>query len=394
MAGGDNKKNGAFIKFVITLWKISKMLFEKYQYFAYEFPEPQYLGAKYTLLSWLVQYIPKNTKTAIDAFSGSQSVAFLLKQLGHQVFTNDFLSFNHQLGKSLIENSNIILTKNDLEILFQKSPQKDKFTLIENTYTDLFFEREEAVFLDNCRANIQFLENEYKKSLAISLINRSLQRKITMGHFGHTQALVYANDKERIKRNPNLARPIRDIFMDLLPKYNKAIFDNEQENKSFSENILDLLPKLLEKQTVDLVYFDPPYCDSHADYQSFYHLAETYTEYWQDKQFINGIKRYEPQKFSGFDKKKDVIQSFHTLFDYAKDIPNWLLSYNDRSFPNVETLKNIIQNYKDVEIATKTYQNGRGGKGSVAGSQEILFICKPKTVFNLNFENENATAKL
>jgi len=38
----------------------------------------------------------------------------------------------------------------------------------------------------------------------------------------------------------------------------------------------------------------------------------------------------------------------------------------------------LLLKYKQVNIETKTYQNGRGGKGSVAGSQEILFICKPK----------------
>jgi len=361
------------------------MLFNNYQNFLHEFPEPQYLGAKYSLLRWLVKYIPKNTQVALDAFAGSQSVAFLFKQLGFQVLTNDFLQFNHQIGKSLIENKNQFLTEEDLSILFEPSKQKTQFTLIESLYTDLFFEREESVFLDNCRANINFLENEYKRSLAICLLNRSLQRKITMGHFAHTQALIYAADKERVKRNPNLARPIKAILMDLLPSYKKAIFDNGQENKSFSENILDLLPKILTNNKIDLVYFDPPYCDSHADYQSFYHLAETYTEYWQDKQFINGIKRYEPQKFSGFDKKREVVNSFHQLFELAKDIPNWLFSYNDRSFPSVLELQKIIEKYKKVEIVTKTYQNGRGGKGSVAGSQEVLFICTPKPIFNISF---------
>ncbi|MDI9336690.1 MAG: hypothetical protein QM520_06650, partial [Gammaproteobacteria bacterium] len=33
---------------------------------------------------------------------------------------------------------------------------------------------------------------------------------------------------------------------------------------------------------------------------------------------------------------------------------------------------------KNVKTEAKTYQNGRGGKGSVAGSQEILFVCSPK----------------
>lgn len=75
------------------------MLFEEYQYFNYQFPEPQYLGAKHTLLPWLNQFIPKNIYTAVDAFAGSHSVGYLLKQQGCKVITNDFLNFNNQIGK-------------------------------------------------------------------------------------------------------------------------------------------------------------------------------------------------------------------------------------------------------------------------------------------------------
>jgi adenine-specific DNA-methyltransferase len=357
------------------------MIFDELDYFSHKFPEPQYLGAKHNLLSWLIKYIPKNTTTVIDAFSGTQSVSFLFKQLGYRVFSNDFLKFNHQIGLSLIENKNQILTKDDINILFSYSQNKDRYTLIEDTYTDLFFEREQAFFLDNFRANIDLLDNKYKKSLALASMNRSLQRKITMGHFAHTQALVYANNQERIKRNPNLARPIQTIFMDLVFNYNQAVFDNNQNNKSYANNILDLLPILLKINKIDLAYFDPPYCDSHADYQSFYHLTETYTEYWQDKQFINGIKRYEPQKLSGFDKKRDVIESFEKLFTQAQEIPYWLMSYNNRSYPDIFVLMAMLKKYKEVNVETKTYGNSRGGKGSVAGSQEVLFICKPKKKF-------------
>jgi adenine-specific DNA-methyltransferase len=351
------------------------MLFEEYKYFNYQFPEPQYLGAKHTLLPWLNQFIPKNTKFAIDAFAGSQSVGYLLKQQGCKIITNDFLNFNNQIGKALIENKSTKLNKTDLDILFQTSKNKSEFDLIENTFTNIFFEKEEAQFLDNFRANIPLLENEIKQALAFTVINRSMTRKITMGHFGHTQALVYASDPERIKRNRSLIRPVKEIFEELLPKYNDAVFDNLQDNKSFNQNILDLLPNV---ENVDLAYFDPPYCDSHADYQGFYHLLETYTEYWKDKDFINGIKRYEPQRFSGFDKKRDVMFSFEKLFELSQEIPNWLISYNNRSYPGIEEFEKLISKYRNVTIEAKTYQNGRGGKGSVAGSQEILFVCSPK----------------
>ena len=202
-----------------------------------------------------------------------------------------------------------------------------------------------------------------------------MTRKITMGHFGHTQALVYANNPERIKRNRSLVRPVKEIFEELLPKYNNAIFDNNQDNESNNLNILELLPNI---ENVDLAYFDPPYCDSHADYQSFYHLLETYTEYWKDKEFVNGIKRYEPQRFSGFDKKREVISSFEKLFKLSENIPNWLISYNNRSYPGIDEFEKLISKYRDVKVEAKTYQSGRGGKGSVAGSQEILFVCSPK----------------
>lgn len=351
------------------------MLFEEYNNFNFQFPEPQYLGAKHTHLAWIKKFIPDDVKTAIDAFAGSHSVGFLFKQMNFKTITNDFLNFNNQIGLALIENKSVKLTNEDLKLLFQPASNKKDFELMENTFTNVFFEKEEAEFLDNFRANIPLLDNIFKQALAFSVINRSMTRKITMGHFGHTQALVYANDPERIKRNRSLIRPLKEIFEEILPKYNNAVFDNQKDNQSFNKNILDLLPAI---EKVDLAYFDPPYCDSHADYQGFYHLLETYTEYWKDKEFINGIKRYEPQRVSGFDKKREVISSFEKLFELSEEIPHWLISYNNRSYPGVEEFEKLISKYRDVTVEGKTYHNGRGGKGSVAGSQEILFVCKPK----------------
>ncbi len=357
------------------------MLFKEDKNFSFQFPEPQYLGAKHTHLAWIKKFIPHNVTTAIDAFAGSHSVAFLFKQMGLKTISNDFLNFNNQIGLALIENKETKLTKEDLKILFQPSPNKKDFELMEKTFTNVFFEKDEAEFLDNFRANIPLLNDTIKEAIAYTVINRSMTRKITMGHFGHTQALVYANDPERIKRNRSLVRPIKEIFEEILPKYNNAIFDNEKENHSFNKNILDLLPTV---GSIDLAYFDPPYCDSHADYQGFYHLLETYTEYWKDKEFINGIKRYEPQRFSGFDKKRDVISSFEKLFELSEEIPHWLISYNNRSYPGIEEFEKIISKYKNVKVEAKTYHNGRGGKGSVAGSQEILFVCSPKKKYSVS----------
>ena len=323
------------------------MLFEDTKYLDYKFPEPQYLGAKHIHRGWIAQFIPEDVSTVLDAFSGSQSIAYMFKQLGKKVITNDFLNFNNYIGKALIENPDNKLDSSDLEILFSSNDNPSRFNLIENLYSGLFFLADEATFADSFRSNVHKLSNQYKQALALTIMCRSMTRKVTMGHFAHTQALAYASDPIRIKRNRSLIRPLKDIFLDLLPEYNAAVFDNSQKNISYNKNILDLLPTL---NSVDLAYFDPPYCNSHADYQSFYHLLETYVEYWKDKQFVNGTKRYEPKRYSGFDKNSEAISNLQLMFERAIHIPTWLVSYNDRSYPDIETMVNLIKPYRNVKV--------------------------------------------
>lgn len=349
-------------------------LFNDQKFMDVRFPKPQYLGAKHIHGEWIAKHIPENVKTILDAFSGSQSISFLCKKLGKCVISNDFLKFNTEIGKALIENKAECLTPSDIDILFSDNTNPNEYNLMENLFTDLFFIRSETVFLDAFRSNINRLENEYKKALAFTIINRAMTRKVTMGHFAHTQALIYAADPERIKRNRSLIRPLKDIFLELTVEYNRAVFDNGHKCIAINENILDLLPSL---SNIDLVYFDPPYCNSHADYQGFYHLLETFTNYWKEKEFINGTKRYSPKKESGFETKSEIIDSFRKLFNLSDKIPYWLISYNDRSYPNIDTLIELISPYRKVSVEKKLYTAGRGGKGSVAGSSEVLIICNP-----------------
>lgn len=346
---------------------------DKNKYFLYKFPLPQYLGSKYKHLQWISKYIPSNINRVMDAFSGSQSVSYYFKQKGYEVLTNDFMKYSYMIGKSLIENNKFKLDKNDISILLSKNENDKEFQLMRNIFSDIFFKEEECLFLDSFRSNIDKLENDYKKSLAFSIINRAMTRKVTMGHFAHTKALEYAANKDRVKRNKSLITPLKNLFLELSGEYNNAIFDNKRNNKSFSMDAKDFIKENLKN--VDLVYFDPPYCNSHADYQAFYHVLETYTEYWKDKEFINGTKCYYPKKYSGFILKKDIIKSFINLFETSKDIPFWILSYNDRSFPDLNTMLDLIHQYKKVKVIKKIYENQVGGKGSVAGSNELLFIC-------------------
>ena len=118
---------------------IQPSLFGEYDYLDVKFPKPQYLGAKYIHGDWIARHIPDDVKVVLDAFSGSQSIGFICKKMGKEVISNDFLAFNSQIGKALIENKTEILTSEDIEILFSHNSAPSEYNLMEELFTDIFF---------------------------------------------------------------------------------------------------------------------------------------------------------------------------------------------------------------------------------------------------------------
>ena len=342
-----------------------------------KFPKPQYLGAKFHLLDWITQFIPESCHTILDGFGGSQSFAYRVKELGYKVITNDFLLSQAMIGNALIVNKSERLDEENLACLFEPNKNKEKYNLMETQFKDLFFNEEDCKFLDAFRSNVDFyFHGDFNRTaLALAIMDRAMTRKVTMGHFAHTKAMEYSSNPDRLKRNPSLGTPLKNLFLDLVDDYNNAVFDNGYENFSFNTNILELLPIVNDK--IDLAYFDPPYCGCHADYQSFYHVIETYCRYWKNKEFVNSIHRYEPKMESGFDKKLSIKETFDKMFSLSKNIPYWLVSYNDGSYPTEDEMVGLIEQYKKVTVKKFEYQNARGGKGSVKGRKELLFVCSP-----------------
>ncbi|MBE2279198.1 MAG: DNA adenine methylase [Ignavibacteriaceae bacterium] len=160
------------------------------EYKIHQFPPTQYLGSKEKLVNWILEVAPKDIKTVFDAFSGSSVVGYYFKDSGYKLYSNDFLKCNYLIAKSLLENKEITLDENDLAILLNENTKADN--LIESVFTGVFFERDQAQFLDKFRANVEKLDNEYKKALALAIMNRSLTRKVTLGHFAHLKAIEYS----------------------------------------------------------------------------------------------------------------------------------------------------------------------------------------------------------
>lgn len=126
---------------------------------------------------------------------------------------------------------------------------------------------------------------------------------------------------------------------------------------------------------VQCAYFDPPYGGQSSDYCSMYRFLEEYI-YSDVMENLEHITKYGDR----FVKKSSYEENFREMLLAAKKIPIWLLSYNDKSWEDIETIKGIIKEYRKkvkVEILTEEYRYlYRKNQGRKDKSCEYLIIAE------------------
>jgi DNA adenine methylase len=335
------------------------------------FPGTRYMGSKYKILPFLWDSIKDfEFNTALDAFSGSGCVSYMLKQKGIEVYSNDFMTFSANIAMALVENSNVCLTDEDLTFLFNKNLKAGNF--ISKTFKDIYFEDEDNLFLDNLRANIELLDNKYKKSLALAAISRACMKKRPRGIF------TYVGQRYDDGRR-DLQLSLKEHFIENVESMNSAVFDNGKNNKSFNQDIfneLDIKP--------DLVYFDPPYLTSKSDndYIRRYHFVEGLVRNWEGITIDQNTKTKKFKKYpSPFDSKNTVNDALDRLFEkYRNSII--VISYSSNSIPAKEEMIELLSKYKqNIELREIDYQYSIGNQNHKIGDnankvKEYLFIAR------------------
>src|SRR5215203_3735750 len=115
-------------------------------------PRFRYMGNKHRLLPWIHGVIRDlNFTTAADVFSGSGSVGYLLKAMGKQVYSADFLNFPAVLAGAFTANSSTVICEQHLEVLLAHDRKSKDF--IQQRFTGIFFTPIDLAFLDSVSWN-------------------------------------------------------------------------------------------------------------------------------------------------------------------------------------------------------------------------------------------------
>lgn len=235
----------------------------------------------------------------------------------------------------------------------------------------MYFDREDNIFLDNVRANIDFLEDEYKKAIALSALIRACMKKRPRGIF------TYIGERYNDGRR-DLQMSLKEHFIDNIEVFNNAVFDNKRTNKTFCSDIFNL------SVNADLVYLDPPYLTSKSDndYIRRYHFVEGLVKNWKGLSIDYNTKTKKFKSYrSLFDSKNTVYDALDTLFQKHRN-SILVVSYSSNSIPSKEEMVALLKKYKQkVEIKEIDYKYSFGNQGSKVGNnsnkvKEYIFIAE------------------
>lgn len=336
---------------------------------ALEYPSTRYMGSKNKLLAeiWAVASQFK-FDTAIDLFSGSGVVGYMLKSYGKAVLSNDYMAMSGTFAKAMIENNEIILPSEEAMALLEPSKPIDRF--VETTFQGLYFTDDENQLIDVLRANIKAVKNPYKRAIAMTALIRACLKKRPRGIF------TYVGQRYDDGRK-DLLMSLRDQFLEAVNSVNGAVFDNGKQNKARHGDAMTLQP-------IDdgLVYIDPPYYSPYSDneYVRRYHFIEGLARDWQgveiqEHTITKKFKSY-PTPFSS---RKGAAEAFDILFKRFRE-SILVVSYSSNSQPTLDDMVAIMAKHKThVEVVPVDYKYSFGNQGHKVGHnnndvQEYLFV--------------------
>ena len=338
----------------------------------HKFPSTRFQGSKLKVVDWIWEAVRDlDFATALDAFGGTGSVAFMLKQRGKQVTYNDILKFNKYIGLALIENDSEKLTETDIEFLMSSNPMINNSTFVQDTFKGIYFTDEENQWIDRVLANIETLSNPYKKALGYFALFQACIIKRPFNLFHRRNLYIRQSDVNRNFGNKTTwDTPFAVHFANFANEASQAVFSNGFSNKALNQDALTI------EGHYDLVYIDTPYISGKGvgtDYLGFYHFLEGLVNYhnWKDHiDFRSKHRRFYPQD-SPWNDKNRIHQAFDELFQHFQN-SILVVSYRSDGIPAITELETILKRYKRriIGIKRKNYQYVLSRRQS----EEVLLI--------------------
>jgi len=328
------------------------------------YPRLRYMGSKHKLLPWIWRTLASlEFDSALDLFSGTGSVAYLMKSMGKRVIANDFLNFAHNLATASIANGRHRL--DDSQVAMLRHPRRGRATFIEKTFTGIFFEPQDLRFLDIVWANLDALPHPHLRAVALASMTRACLKRQPRGVF-----TVNGSNYDDGRRDLRLS--LEEHFLESVAIFNDLVFDNGRHNSATRGDAFSI-----PSATADLVYMDPPYVPRADDncYIKRYHFLEGLASYWREPgtEIIetSRVKKIA-KRFTPFSYRGTATDAFDGMFrQFAAS--TLVLSYSSNGYPDLATLVALMRRYKRrVDVVCREHRYHFGTHDRVAAERTLV----------------------
>jgi len=329
------------------------------------FPRLRYMGSKYRLVPHLAEIFTEvGGRTALDAFSGSGVVSYLLKALGYQVTANDFLAFPAVIARAAVVNQRVTLGPADIDLIC--GPPADDRDFVQRNFNGVFFTDADRRFLDSAWSHIDRMDG-HKQALAIAALVLAAARKQPRGVFTIT-GLRYDDGRRDLRLS------MHEHFRERAAEYNRVVFDS---GRRCTARVGDVFA--VEPRGYDVVYLDPPYAPASDDncYIKRYHFLEGLSVYWRGQPIMQETRtRKLAKRYTPFSYKRTVTDALRRAFGQFPDSVI-VSSYSSNAVPDAATIEALLREVKDdveVRLIDHSYSFGTHPAALRRAASEYLFI--------------------
>lgn len=335
---------------------------------AARFPELRYMGSKARLLPWIHDALSGiDFETAVDPFSGSGAVSYLMKAMGRSVAASDFLNVSAVVAEAIVANSDAAVDEPTLDRLLAPNPGADDF--VRRTFAGVFFTANDLAFLDRVSANLAGVADGRVRALAMAALVRSCLKRQPRGVFTISGDTSRHEDGRR-----DLRLTLEQHFVEQVAAFNAAVFSNGRPQSAARRDAF-----AVEPGAADLAYLDPPYVPRADDncYVKRYHFVEGLSCYWRGLAILEHTKtRKIAKRFTPFSYRAQAEGAFAELFHRFRR-QTIVLSYGSNGYPDLDRLVTLMRAAKPrVEVLSRPHRYRFGTHAAVerASAEEYLLI--------------------
>ncbi|MFN0109541.1 MAG: hypothetical protein ACKVZH_11860 [Blastocatellia bacterium] len=259
-------------------------------------------------------------------FAGQPDLGWYLKFWGKQIMDNDVCQWAWWASRALVENPGETLTEEDVSLVLGEAYVPHR--RLQNPALAELFGEMDATWFDNVWLNVQQIDNEHRRALAINLV-------FGVGDY------VYSFTPETVE----LRRPLSEVFIALW-RNQRQVVNNGKENYSVNRDAHDFI----RGARADLMFVRFPGPDGLVALQQ---STIGWRELWvrgNNQAWNELIANQRGRLGDDVASKEHYLQLASNFLSRARHIGQWVISHTEDGFLTANEMGDVVKQFRKIDL--------------------------------------------